>query len=54
MMGFAIPADFRPETIAALAQANATLNLPVREVYMFRPRGGKRLVARRRGARVMR
>ncbi len=33
MSGFAIPADFRPETIAALAEANATLNLPVREVY---------------------
>lgn len=33
MTGFSVPADFRPETIAALADANATLDLPVREVY---------------------
>jgi collagenase-like PrtC family protease len=33
MNGFAVPADFRPETIAALAHANATLDLPVRQVY---------------------
>src|SRR5512135_807837 len=33
MSGFSIPADFRPETIAALTHANATMDLPVREVY---------------------
>ncbi len=33
MSGFAVPADFRADTIAALAQVNTTLGLPVREVY---------------------
>jgi collagenase-like PrtC family protease len=33
MGSFSLPADFRPETIAELARANAALSLPVREVY---------------------
>jgi collagenase-like PrtC family protease len=33
MSGFAIPADFRMESIAELERANAAMELPVREVY---------------------
>ena len=33
MAGFALPADFRPETIAAIAEANPHLEMPVREVF---------------------
>lgn len=33
MAGFALPADFRPDSVAAMAEANLRLEMPVLEVY---------------------